>query len=67
MRFHLYPAPQKPAGRNDMSVLSLGGGLGFRIAPKLSVITEAELNILFLRNEAETYIPLRIGLNYFIY
>src|SRR4030095_13097777 len=46
-------------GRNDVgAVLGLGGGINFRITPKLSILTEGELNVLFSRNDAHTYIPL---------
>jgi hypothetical protein len=53
--------------RNEFSgILGIGGGLGFRISPKFSIIGEAEFNILTIHN-FESYIPVRVGVSYFIY
>ena len=58
----------KMTGRSGLgAVLGFGGGLGFRITPKLSILTEIEFNILTLWEDFRSYIPLRIGINYLVY
>jgi hypothetical protein len=49
------------------AIISIGAGLGFRITKNLSILTEAEINVLTVSDNFTTSIPLRIGLSYMLY
>jgi hypothetical protein len=54
------------SGNQFSGVFGIGGGLGFRMSPKLSILGEAEFNFLTTHN-FQSYVPVRIGLSYSIY
>jgi hypothetical protein len=64
---NIIPPDRSPEQRSEFSgILGIGGGLGFKVSPHLSILTEAEVNVLTSHN-FESYIPVRVGLSYFVF
>ncbi len=56
-----------PSYSKMSAVISIGAGLGYRFTKNLSILSEAEINILTVSDNFTTSIPIRIGLSYMLY